>query len=50
MVIETISSGKSTPLNSIFGIDYLENNKDITTKFIYAIRYNPKLKEIIFII
>ena len=48
VVIGMISSGKSTFLNSIFGIDYLETNNDITTKFICAIRYNPKLKEPIF--
>ena len=48
IVIGMISSGKSTFLNSIFGIDYLEANNDITTKFICVIRYNPKLKEPIF--
>ena len=48
IVIGMISSGKSTFLNSIFGINYLETNNDITTKFICAIRYNPKLKEPIF--
>lgn len=48
VVIGMISSGKSTFLNSIFGIDFLETNNDITTKFICAIRYNPKLKEPIF--
>ena len=48
VVIGMISSGKSTFLNSIFGIDYLETNNDITTKFICAIRYNPNLKEPIF--
>jgi hypothetical protein len=48
VVIGMISSGKSTFLNSIFGIDYLEANNDITTKFICAIRYNPELKEPIF--
>ena len=48
VVIGMISSGKSTFLSSIFGIDYLETNNDITTKFICAIRYNPKLKEPIF--
>ena len=50
IVIGMISSGKSTFLNSIFGIDYLETNNDITTKFICVIRYNPKLKEPIFYI
>lgn len=48
VVIGMISTGKSTFLNSIFWIDYLEANNDITTKFICAIRYNPELNEPIF--
>ena len=44
-VIGMISSGKSTFLNSIFGINYLQTKDDITTKFICVIRYSPEIKE-----
>ena len=47
-VIGMISSGKSTFLNSIFGINYLETMDNITTKFVCVIRYNPKITEPIF--
>ena len=45
IVIGMISSGKSTFLNSILGITYLEANDNITTKMVTAIRYNPDLTE-----
>ena len=48
IVIGMISSGKSTFLNSLLGITYLEAKDDITTKFVCVIRYNPNLKEPIF--
>ena len=44
-VIGMISSGKSTFLNSIFGINYLQTKDDITTKFICVIRYSPEIEE-----
>ena len=40
-VIGKISSGKSTFLNSLLGLDCLESRTDITTKFICIIRHNP---------
>ena len=43
-----VSSGKSTFLNSLLGIEILEAKDDITTKFVCIIRYNPKLKNPIF--
>ena len=45
IVIGMISSGKSTFLNSLLGITYLESKDDITTKFVTIIRYNESLKE-----
>ena len=45
IVIGMISSGKSTFLNSLLGITYLEANDNITTKMVTAIRYNPDLTE-----
>ena len=45
IVIGMISSGKSTFLNSLLGITYLEANDNITTKIVPAIRYNPDLTE-----
>ena len=45
IVIGMISSGKSTFLNSLLGITYLESKNDITTKFVTIIRYNENLKE-----
>ena len=43
-----VSSGKSTFLNSLVGIDVLEVKDDVTTKFVCIIRHNPNLKEPIF--
>ena len=45
VVIGMISSGKSTFLNSLLGITYLESKDDVTTKFVTIIRYNENLKE-----
>ena len=45
IVIGMISSGKSTFLNSLLGITYLESKDDVTTKFVTIIRYNENLKE-----
>ena len=47
-VIGMVSSGKSTFLNSLLGIEILEAKDDITTKFVCIIRYNPKLKNPLF--
>ena len=41
-VIGTISSGKSTFLNSLLGLDFLESEIKITNKFICIIRHNPE--------
>ena len=43
-VIGKISSGKSTFLNSLLGIDCLESSSKITTKFICIIRHNKDNK------
>ena len=43
-VIGMVSSGKSTFLNSLLGIDVLEAKDNITTKFVCIIRYNSKLQ------
>ena len=43
-IIGKISSGKSTFLNSLLGIDCLESDINITTKFICIIRHNPENK------
>lgn len=43
-VIGMVSSGKSTFLNSLLGIDVLEAKDNITTKFVCIIRYNPDLE------
>ena len=45
IVIGMISSGKSTFLNSLLGITYLEAKDDVTTKFVTVIRFNENLKE-----
>lgn len=42
-VIGMVSSGKSTFLNSLLGIEILETKDDITTKFVCIIRYNPNI-------
>ena len=47
-IIGMISSGKSTFLNSLLGIDLLETKDNITTKFICVIRHNQSLDEPIF--
>ena len=45
-VIGRISSGKSTFLNSLLGLNnILESNTDITTKFVCIIRHNQLLNE-----
>lgn len=44
-VIGKISSGKSTFLNSLLGLDCLESNIQITTKFICIIRHNKDNKK-----
>ena len=41
-VIGMISSGKSSILNALFNMDYLEARTDTTTKIVTIIRYNPK--------
>lgn len=45
IVVGMISSGKSTFLNSLLGITYLETKDDITTKLVTIIRYNGSLEE-----
>lgn len=44
VVLGMISSGKSTFLNSLLGITYLEANDNITTKLVTIIRYNNQIK------
>ena len=39
------SSGKTSFLYSLLGINCLESNSDSSTNFICIIRYNPKLNE-----
>ena len=41
--ISRVSSEKSRLLNILYNIKFLECRKDITTKFINIIRYNPKI-------
>ena len=50
IVVGMISSGKSTFLNSLLGISYLEANDNITTKMVTIIRYNESLEKPNFII
>ena len=45
VIVGMISSGKSTFLNSLLGISYLEANDNITTKMVTIIRFNEDLKE-----
>ena len=45
IVVGMISSGKSTFLNSLLGISYLEANDNITTKMVTIIRYNESLEK-----
>ena len=40
-----ISVGKSSFLNGLFGIKYLESQGNTTTKFVTIIRYNPEIKK-----
>ena len=47
-IIGMISSGKSTFLNALLGIDLLETKDNIATKFICVIRHNQSLHEPIF--
>jgi len=42
-VIGVISSGKSSILNSLFNMDYLETSSKITTKIVTIIRYNTSV-------
>ena len=44
-VIGMISSGKSTFLNSLLGLDLLETKDDVTTKFVCIIRHNKSLTQ-----
>jgi len=44
-VVARVSAGKSTLLNTIFNIDFLECKAGIGTKFINILRYNPNIKE-----
>ena len=41
--ISRVSSGKSRLLNVLYNIKFLECRKDITTKFINLLRYNPNI-------
>ena len=47
-IIGMVSSGKSTFLNSLLGIEILEAKDDITTKFVCIIRYNKNIKNPLF--
>ena len=42
-VIATISAGKTSFLNAVYNIKFLEVSRQIGTKFVNIIRYNPKL-------
>ncbi len=44
-IIGKISSGKSTFLNSLLGLDCLESDTKITTKFVCIIRHNKELSK-----
>ena len=44
-VAAKISAGKSKLLNVLYNINFLECNKDITTKFINILRFNPNIKQ-----
>ena len=43
-VIGMISSGKSSILNALFNMDYLEAKPEVTTKIVTIIRYNSLIK------
>ena len=47
IVVGMISSGKSTFLNSLLGISYLEANDNITTKMVTIIQKIKTLKVVI---
>lgn len=42
-VIGMISSGKSSILNALFNMNYLEATPEVTTKIVTIIRYNPSV-------
>ena len=42
-VIGMISSGKSSILNALFNMDYLEATPEVTTKIVTIIRYKENL-------
>lgn len=44
-VIGMISSGKSSFLNSLLNMDYLEATPQVTTKIVTIIRYNKDVKD-----
>ena len=44
-IVAKISSGKSSLLNIIYNIDFLECKAGIGTKFVNILRYNPNLEE-----
>ena len=46
-VIATISAGKTSLLNAIFNIKFLEVSSHIGTKFVYIIRYNSKVGQVL---
>ena len=45
-VISTISAGKTSLLNAIYNIKFLEVSNRIGTKFVNIIRYNPKVGKV----
>ena len=45
-VIATISAGKTSFLNAVYNIKFLEVSRQIGTKFVNIIRYNPKVGKI----
>ena len=42
-MIAMISAGKTSILNTIYDIDFLETSAGIGTKFVNIIRYNPEV-------
>ena len=46
-VIATISAGKTSIPNAIFNIKFLEVSSHIGTKFVYIIRYNSKVGQVL---
>ena len=45
IVVGMINTGKSTFLNSLLGISYLEPNDYLSTKIVIIIRYNENLDQ-----